>query len=157
MLSKRQKMLWKCPRFGAAQLCGCCRLSSVPFPTPHRPQLCCCHGNAILQLSRRVAKSSLLLKAEQWFSGGPPGRCGAAAKGHLWAAMGSNGQRWAAMAPCVPGGDFGAKKGVLWALTFGGLVLTEDGGMACASSQNLSVSQKVSKPKSNKVLSITRG
>lgn len=149
--------VWGCPALWVLQAELCAIPNPSPSPTPHRPQLCCCHGNAILQLSRRVAKSSLLLKAEQWFSGGPPGRCGAAAKGHLWAAMGSDGQRWAAMAPCVPGGDFGAKKGVLWALTFEGLVLTEDGGMACASSQNLSVSQKVSKPKSNKVRSITRG
>lgn len=36
-------------------------------------------------------------------------------------------------------------------------MLTEDGGMACASSQNLNLSQKVSKPKSNKVRSITQG
>lgn len=100
------------------------------------------------------------LKQSSGFQEGPPGDAALQQRvtfGQQWAAMGSDGQRWAAMAPCVPGGDFGAKKGVLWVLTFGGLVLTEDGGMACASSQNLSVSQKVSKPKSNKVRSITRG
>lgn len=75
--------------------------------------------------------------------------------------LGSDGQQWAVMGSdgslCSWGRFWCKKKGVLWALTFGGLVLTADGGMACASSQNLSVSQKVSKPKSNKVRSITRG
>lgn len=103
MLSKRQKMLWKCPRFGAAQLCGCCRLSSVPFPTPHRPQPRTVPSSAVamgMQFSSsadELQNPLSFLKQSSGFQEGPPGDAALQQRvtfGQQWAAMGSDGQRW---------------------------------------------------------------